>query len=257
MQNKATERFSKTVDNYVKYRPGYPVELVDFMQKQLGLKPDHRIADIGSGTGKLAELFVREGIQTYAIEPNGPMREAADQLLGQNSNFKNLEGTAEATGLPDQSVDFITAGQAFHWFDVLKSRAEFLRILKPGAWVLLIWNKRMDDRSPFMEAYNQFLENYSTDYNEINLRRINKAHFEQFFGTSDFRQHNLYHFQHFDLDGVIGRYLSCSYAYDPVHPGYRKAMKELESLYKTHQVDNHIKMWYRTEITYGRMNSSI
>lgn len=254
MNTNSTERFSKTVDNYVKYRPGYPQDLVYFMQKQLGLKPDSLLADVGAGTGKLAELFVKTGIQTFGVEPNGPMREAAQALLGDYPNFVNSEGTAERTGLPDQSVDFITAAQAFHWFDVKKFRSECLRILKSDGWVLLIWNKRMDERSPFMEAYNTFLENYSTDYNEINLRRINTAHFEQFYGHSDYQMHHLVHYQHFDLDGVMGRYLSCSYAYDAAHPKYDQAMQKLESIYQQHELDNHIKMWYKTAITYGKMS---
>lgn len=253
MIHKSTERFSKTVDNYVKYRPGYPSELVTFMQKQLGLTTDACIADLGSGTGKLAELFVKAGIQTIGIEPNGPMREAAQALLGDYPNFVNMEGTAEQTGLLDDSVNFITAGQAFHWFDIEKCRTEFLRILQPEGWVLLIWNKRMDEQSPFMKAYNHFLEVYSTDYNEINLRRIGTQHFEQFYRSVDYQKHQLFHYQQFDLEGVIGRYLSCSYAYDETHPDYQLALQALEALYNKYAKEGHIKMWYTTEIYYGKM----
>lgn len=250
---RATERFSGTVNNYVKYRPGYPAEILAFMEKELGIAENMEVADLGSGTGKLAALFVKNGMRTFAIEPNEAMRLAAEQLLGGYSSFVSINGTAENTGLSDQSVDLITAGQAFHWFDIEKCRAECLRILRPGGWALLIWNKRIDERTRFMQAYNTFLENYSTDYQDINLRRISQGHFEHFFGGTHYQQANFHHYQEFDLDGVIGRYLSCSYALGQNHPRYAEAMDNLEILYDDHKVDNHVKMWYRTEIYYGKL----
>ena len=110
----ATERFSKTVDYYIRFRPGYPDELLSFLQNQLGVNANTAFADIGSGTGKLTELLVKNGSPVFAVEPNLEMREAAEVLLKDFSNFHSIDGTAENTRLPDQSVQIITAAQAFH-----------------------------------------------------------------------------------------------------------------------------------------------
>jgi ubiquinone/menaquinone biosynthesis C-methylase UbiE len=146
----STQRFSSRVEYYVKARPKYPNAMLRFFQSNLGLSPIHSIADIGSGTGFLTELFVRNGNPTYAVEPNTPMRQAAEAYLREWSNFHSVDGTAEATTLAESSVDFVTAAQAFHWFNPELSAKEFQRILKPGGVVALIWNERLTDASPFM-----------------------------------------------------------------------------------------------------------
>ena len=186
MTKDPTQRFSKTVSNYVKFRPGYPPAIINFMQEQLGMKQDAVIADIGSGTGKLTELFLKEGYSVYGVEPNEAMRQAGEDLMGHYSNFKSYGGTAEHTGLADKSVDFIVAAQAFHWFEIPEARKEFLRILRPGGQVLLIWNKRVDEASNFMQAYNDYINQYSTDLKKVNLRFINHDDFRLFFGHSNY-----------------------------------------------------------------------
>src|ERR1019366_5901844 len=136
----STTRFSSRVENYIKYRPGYPQAIVDLLSARCGLTSASVIADVGSGTGILTELMLRNGNKVFAVEPNRDMREAAERLLSQHPNFISVEGTAEVTRLNDASVDLIVAGQSFHWFDRVKTRQEFLRVLKPGGWVALIWN---------------------------------------------------------------------------------------------------------------------
>ena len=255
MNSDSTQRFSATVDHYIRFRPGYPKGLISFMEQELGLNAVSVIADIGSGTGKLTELFLQKGYRTFAIEPNQAMREAGEQLLGTYPQFFSLEGTAEQTNLPDKSVDFITAGQAFHWFDIEESRKELSRILRADGWALLIWNKRVDERSAFMEEYNTFLHQFSTDLEKINLRRINKDHFNTFYGNPDYQLKSFEHFQHFDFAGVKGRYLSCSYALSEKHPQYHKALNSLEELVEKHQESGKVKMWYRTEVYFGKITS--
>src|SRR5262249_24618794 len=138
-----TQRFSSRVENYIKYRPGYPKDVIETLQSECGLIPDSIIADVGSGTGILTEMFLRNGNVVYGIEPNREMREAAARLLKDYPRFRSLSAQAEETTLDDASVDFITAGQAFHWFDRKKTRVEFARILKPRGRVSLIWNERV------------------------------------------------------------------------------------------------------------------
>src|SRR5579871_5753728 len=101
-----TTRFSSRVDNYVRYRPGYPPEIVDLLRVECGLTKASAIADIGSGTGKLSELLLKTGCLVFGVEPNKEMREAGERL--NVPNFTSVDGTAEATTLPTKSVDFIT-----------------------------------------------------------------------------------------------------------------------------------------------------
>jgi len=163
----STKRFSSRVENYIKYRPDYPPDILELLKGMCGLSGDSVIADIGSGTGILTELFLRNGNEVFGVEPNREMREAAERLLGKYPNFKSISGRAESTTLKVGSVDFITASQAFHWFDRKKARREFLRIIKPGGWTVLIWNER-ELVSPFARAYEHLLRTYATDYEEVN-----------------------------------------------------------------------------------------
>jgi len=151
----STERFSNRVDNYIKYRPGYPQAVIETLAAECGLTSQSVIADIGSGTGILAEMFLKNGNAVTGVEPNREMREAGERLLSAYPRFTSVDGRAEATGLADASVDFVTAGQSLHWFDLKASRREFRRILKPSGWVAIVWNDRRDE-SPFMQAYPVF-----------------------------------------------------------------------------------------------------
>ncbi|PYS30033.1 MAG: SAM-dependent methyltransferase, partial [Acidobacteria bacterium] len=131
--------------------------VTDLLTEECGLTQQSIIADIGSGTGILSELFLKNENQVLGVEPNAPMREAGERLLERYSKFKSIEGAAEATTLLDDSVDFVSAGQAFHWFDQKLARDEFSRILKPSGCVVLIWNERRIDSTPFLRAYEQIL----------------------------------------------------------------------------------------------------
>ena len=131
-------RFSNRVENYTRFRPGYPVEIITLLCDECSLTKDSVVADIGSGTGKLAELFLNAGCQVFGIEPNKEMREAGERM--NHPNFTSIDASAEETTLPVRSVDFVTAGQAFHWFDLARCRPEFVRILKPGGWLVIVWN---------------------------------------------------------------------------------------------------------------------
>ena len=119
---KSTERFTTRVENYVKFRPGYPPAVLDLLKTECGLTAASVIADIGSGTGILTRMFLEHGNRVYGVEPNQAMREAGEQLLADFGGFVSVAATAEETTLPDQSIDFITAGQAFHWFDLARTR---------------------------------------------------------------------------------------------------------------------------------------
>src|ERR1700737_1752387 len=113
----AKQRFSDRGAGCLRYRPRYPEAVLDFFRAQCGLRSDHAIADIGSGTGFLSELFLKNGNRVFGVEPNEAMRQAGEEYLASYDGFSSIEGPAESTTLEDASVDFVTAGQAFHWFE--------------------------------------------------------------------------------------------------------------------------------------------
>ncbi|MDQ2855509.1 MAG: class I SAM-dependent methyltransferase, partial [Acidobacteriota bacterium] len=180
------KRFSSRVDNYVKYRPGYPREVISLLSAECGLTPAATVADVGSGTGILSELLLRNGNRVFGVEPNREMREAAERLLKDCSGFNSIEGTAEGTTLADHSIDLITASQAFHWFDQVKARLEFLRILKKGGWVALIWNERRLDSSDFLRALEELLLKFGTLYEQVRHENV-YGDIATFFGTGAFK----------------------------------------------------------------------
>src|SRR5581483_3778885 len=145
------ERFSNRVADYVKYRPDYPRQILVMLREKIGLSPGWRIADIGSGTGISTGMFLENGNEVFAVEPNAKMRQAAEEWLGENPKFHSIDASAELTTLPGTCIDLIVCAQAFHWFDLGKCKIEFLRILKPGGWCALIWNERKTAGSRFLE----------------------------------------------------------------------------------------------------------
>jgi ubiquinone/menaquinone biosynthesis C-methylase UbiE len=249
----ATTRFSNRVENYVKYRPGYPPELIMTLQADCQLTPASLVADIGSGTGILSELFLRHGNTVYAVEPNAAMRAAGERLLSHYPGFRTVVGRAEATTLPDQSVDFVVAGQAFHWFDRLATRTEFGRIVKPGGWLMLVWNSRAVAATPFMQAYEQLLQRYGTDYAQIDHTQITATDLVQFLGQDRLRTKRFTYVQQFDQTGIAGRLLSSSYAPEAGHPDYEPMLAELMRLFQRHQQNGVISFVYDTEMYYGRL----
>jgi SAM-dependent methyltransferase len=181
----STQRFSNRVDNYVKYRPGYPRDVLRFLSETKGFNPTWTVADIGSGTGISTSLFLDNGNTVYAVEPNAPMRNKAEELLGSRPGFISIDGKAENTGLPASAVDLIIAGQAFHWFDPIPAKKEFIRILRPGGAIALMWNERQKS-SGFEKAYEDLLQTYGTDYEKVNHSNITEKEIAAFFQRSPF-----------------------------------------------------------------------
>ncbi len=241
------ERFSNRVANYVKYRPGYPPEMLEFFRTELGLTVDSVVADIGSGTGLSAKPFLENGNVVYGVEPNAAMRAAADEFLAEYDNFRSTDGTSTATMLADDSIDLVIAAQAFHWFEPDATREEFRRILKPGRHVALIWNERQTSSTEFLREYEDLLLKYGRDYAEVRHEQVNEAMLTGFF-QADFRREAFDNVQVFDFEGLRGRLLSSSYMPDEQDPAYRPMIKELEELFAKHAESGRIQVFYDTNI---------
>ncbi len=248
---KSIERFSSRVESYVKFRPSYPDAAITYLAGQFDSPSAVVCADFGSGTGILSGLLARSFAQVFGIEPNQQMRAAAEHNLQHLTNFISVNGTAEFSGLPDKSVDMITAAQAFHWFDQSKFKLECRRIIKPGGFVALIWNNRLTN-TPFLQIYDNLLKQYATDYNEVNHQNVSDSQLQQFF-SSGYALHKFPNHQMFDLNSLFGRLDSSSYAPLPGSEAFGILRKELQQAFEQYQQDGKIAFNYETEIYLGRV----
>jgi SAM-dependent methyltransferase len=247
-----TERFSSRVNDYVLYRPGYPVEVLELLTTECGLTSQSVIADIASGTGIFTRMLLENGNRVVGVEPNDDMRKAGESFLATYPNFTSVAGTAEETKLADHSVDFVTAAQAAHWFHRERARKEFVRILRPGGWTVLIWNERQTDTTPFLRAYERLLLEFGTDYQDVRHERTTDA-IDSFFAPSPFESRVFAVRQEFDYDGVKGRLLSSSYAPAAGHPGHEPMLRELRRIFDTYQENGRAAFDYTTRVYYGRL----
>src|ERR1700737_213729 len=254
MSQSPTARFSDRVENYVRYRPGYPREVLELLRAECGLRPSHIVADIASGTGVFTRLLLENGNFVFAVEPNAAMREMGIrqlESLSAGDRLVSVAGTAEETTLKSASVDFVTAAQAAHWFDLPRARAEFARILRPEGWCVLIWNERHTASTPFLQDYEQLLLTYGTDYKEVRQRTIATIH--EFFAParSEERVYSLR--QQYDYEGLAGRLWSSSYAPLEGHPGYEPMMQELQRIFRAHAKNDTVDFEYKTRVFYGHL----
>ena len=254
--NDSVARFSNRAENYARFRPSYPAGVIEVLETDCGLTKHSMIADVGSGTGILSKLFLNNGNVVIGIEPNPEMRRAGERILRGFPNFTSTDATAEATTLGNSSVDFVTAGQAFHWFDREKARREFVRILKPGGWVVLIWNERKVDSTPFLREYENLLLRYGTDYEKVRHENV-AGEIAQFFAPEPVQLKNLENAQHFDLESLKGRTRSASYTPEPGSPNFDLMFADLAEIFEAHKRDGIVTFEYETRVYHGHLDSSL
>lgn len=248
-----TKRFSNRVENYIKYRPGYPQEAIDFLQKQFGLTSLSVVADVGSGTGIFTKLLLNKVYRVYAVEPNEPMRQAAEEDLKSYPSFISIPGSAEHTNLATGSIDLITSATAFHWFNLEETKKEFQRILKPAGAVALLWNMRMPDADNFAKAYTNLLDNYATDHTAVKDKTTNGLRLNDFFDSNGYQTTKFINHQEFDLQGLIGRALSSSFVPLPDTPEGKIFFEKLKAIFEEHQVNGKVNFHYDTTVYTGRV----
>lgn len=259
-----TKRFSDRVDAYVRHRPGYPKEILRAICDGLHVEPRAVVADIGAGTGIFSAQLLLEGFDVIAIEPNDAMREAAlraaDDRRGpfadvpttdRAPSFRAVKGTAEATSLPDASVDLVTAAQAFHWFDPPRARVELLRITRPPHRVALVWNTRSLDATPFLRAYDALLLALSDDYAKVRNHNLGEPVFTAFFGSTRYERRVFPSEQRFDRAAFLGRALSSSYVPGQDHPRHAETVRALERLFDEHAEGGEVAFLYDSEVYMG------
>jgi SAM-dependent methyltransferase len=248
----STQRFSSRVANYVRYRPGYPAEILALLRGECGLTPQSAIADVASGTGIFTRVLLENGNQVFGVEPNPQMRQAAEELLAGFPHFISVAATAEATTLDAHSVDFVTAAQAAHWFDREKARNEFHRILRPGGWAVLLWNERRTDSTPFLREYEKLLLTFGTDYQQVRHERTTDE-IDAFFTPSPFQERVFNNRQEVDYQGLEGRLLSSSYTPSPEDPRHAPMLAELRRIYEIHSSSGSVILEYAIRVYFGQL----
>ncbi|HLI63068.1 MAG TPA: class I SAM-dependent methyltransferase [Terriglobales bacterium] len=246
-------RFSDRARDYAKYRPHYSHDVVLALQEACGLTPQHLIADVGCGPGLLAEIFLDNGNRVLGVEPNPEMRRAGEMYLARYPAFRMLDGSAEATTLDAASVDFVVAGQAFHWFRPREARIEFARILKPGGWAVMVWNDRDSESTPFLRAYEALVQRYAVDYQQVSHKWVaTYDSLQRFFAPNEMVLITQHSQQRLDFDGLLGRLLSSSYI-PKSGERYEAMVQELPQLFSTHARDGLVVLEYETKIYCGHL----
>jgi SAM-dependent methyltransferase len=249
----STARFSDRVDDYVRYRPDYPPALLEWLQREQGIDADWRVADVGAGTGISSKMFLDAGYRVTAVEPNAPMRAAAERWLQAYEKFDAVDGNADATGLSDASVDLVTVAQAFHWFDEEATRREFARILRPRGLVAIWWNSRRLTGTRFLEGYEALLQTFGTDYTSVAERYADDARMRDWFGTGFRGSARFEHAKRLDFEALRGRLMSSSYAPQASHPRHEPMLRALRELFDTCAVDGTVSFDYDTRIFAGQL----
>jgi ubiquinone/menaquinone biosynthesis C-methylase UbiE len=239
---------------YAKFRPTYPREFIEYLFSKTHISEQSVIADIGSGTGILTGQLLKKGNPVFAVEPNSDMRRIAEEDLRKYALFTSVTASAEHTSLPDYSVDLITVAQAFHWFDRDAFREECRRILKPGAYVALVWNSR-DENSALVAENDQLDRKYCPAFKGfsggIHDPEANDD-FREFF-AGDYEKMTFANNLIFDLSGFVGRNLSASYALKEGDEQYSAYVTELESLFEKYAVSGTVTMPNFTQSYIGQV----
>jgi ubiquinone/menaquinone biosynthesis C-methylase UbiE len=252
--SKPTERFSDRVADYVNYRPSYPPELVHSLISECNLNSRSMITDIGSGTGVFTRLLLDKNFHVEGVEPNESMRRVAEQQLSNYSEFTSVGGQSEHTCLADHSIDLVTAAQAFHWFKRDETKKEFVRILKPGGQVALIWNQRKLEQ-PFQKEYDAMLRKYAADYNSVNHMNISYENIAEFFSPNKVSMFEFENAQVFDQAGFLGRMQSSSYTPAANTGEYVMLVQAARDLFNRYQCGGKVRFEYITRLYLSSFSS--
>jgi len=242
-----TKQFSKRADFYSRYRPSYPGKLLNIVKRETGLHEGWIVADIGSGTGLLAKVFLKSGNKVFGVEPNDQMRSHADRNLAGFANFVSVNGTAERTTLPNSSVDLITVGQALHWFNPAKTIREFSRVSRPGGHLCVVYNewKKGDG---FMRAYARVIREYGKG--RAKVPHADAKYLARFFRGGKYSEFRVSNEQVLSHKGLVGRLLSASYI--PL-PGVSNFERDVSRLFAKHSRKGKVRLRYDTSIFVGEV----
>ena len=234
------DRFSATAGLYDKHRPSYPADLIDWILATSGLAAGAAIADVGCGTGISTRLLASRGFDVVGIDPNEEMLAEARSIGG----ARYVQGEAAATGLPAGAVALVTVAQAFHWFDLAASLAEFARVLTPAGWCAAFWNVRALVPG-FMAEYDALLRSHSREYGIVEKPDETAGRLRASARVRDLREAEFACSQAFDEASFLGRVFSSSYVAHGV-PDRAAFEAALRDLFERHQRSGVVEFRYRS-----------
>jgi SAM-dependent methyltransferase len=249
-----TDRFSNRAEAYARARPSYPRETLAILREHHGLKSGAVVADIGSGTGIFTKLLQGDGARVFGVEPNADMRAMAEKTLG--ASFTSVDGKAEATTLPDASVDLIVAAQAFHWFDVEPARREHARILRPGGHAALVWNDRDLASNAFLREYERILVEYCPGYPVLQGKADTPDKFDAYFGKGNWTKHTAANEQSLDRELLVVRVMSSSYAPSAESEAHAGLVGALEAAFDRYATGARVVIPYLTTVIGGPLTAA-
>lgn len=248
------ERFSFKTEDYAKYRPEFPMKIIDFLYDNNAINNTSVAADVGSGTGRFTRLLLKKSHLVYGVEQNNEMRTKAEELLSQFSKFISIAGSAENTGLPYKSLDLITVAQAFHWFHKEKCLMEFKRILKDKGKVFIVWDDFINDYNEFSKEYGNLLNEFRIVEKENKEKKITRTErIEGFFKDNNYISTSFTHEVYQGLDGVRGGALSASFTPKPGEKNYEDFIVELQKVFDKYQEDGKVCTAFKSACYLGEI----
>ncbi len=247
-----TEKFTDRAKVYTVGRPNYADSFINYLYNELGFSSESFIADIGCGTGKFAKQILDKGSFVYGVEPNDDMRFIAERELNIYKKFEAIKGDASHTTLSDKSVDFVTAAQAFHWFNVNEFAEECKRILKPQGKVILIWNTRDNEDAINKEVFKLNKEfcsefkGFSGGINEDDERIVS-------FFAGEYKKLIFDNPLFYNEDRFISRLLSGSYSLKEEDDNYSDYVAKAKIIFQNYQQSGIVKMCNSTIAYIGQL----
>ena len=243
--------FSSKVADYVASRPDYPAALFDVLIERGRLSSAASVVDVGAGTGLLSQGLLERGVPVVGVEPNAEMRAAATALLSGYRNFSCLPGSAEHLPLAASSADLVCAAHAFHWFDLQKTREEFLRVLNPSGQVALIWNDRLLT-DPLHQGLNRIFERFGGAKRDALIEHENRHGLAEFFDDMGVAHLTFAH-EHAINDAALHRLvMSRSYMPTPDSPEATRVREATADLRASLGCEDTIIVRYVTHLYLGR-----
>jgi SAM-dependent methyltransferase len=248
-----TRRFSERSEAYVRYRPAYPQEIVQTLEREASIRPEStRVVDVGCGTGIAFRLFLAQGYAVTGVEPSEAMREAAIAHLA-GLKFEIVDGVAERIPLPNNCCELVLVGQAFHWFEVDAARSEMKRVLSESGVVALLWNVRRIDTTAFLVEYEQLLRTHLSEYGQRPAAHDSEVH--RLFRGGSFQRRVFENHQRVDFDGLLGRSMSSSYFPRPTETGFESLSAALAATFQRHALNGLVTLEHDTVMYFGRLSA--
>ena len=250
-----TERFSGRVAAYRTYRPHFPRAIIQFLRDHNALPEGAVVADIGAGTGMLAEIFLESGHRVLAVEPNAEMLQACRELAARYASLQLVQAQAESTTLPDASIDLIAVGRAMHWFDWPRAHQEFARILRPTGWVLVATNGHRDSAAPVSDELSAIFRKWRADSAEADTRRNFSERLRGLLDASTWHRTTVYHSMIMDFPTLLGYAESLSAIPRPGERGYDGMVAELRTIFDRYSRDGVLETLIACQLFLGQLSA--